>query len=664
MSDITANVVVSMPSQLFTMARSFKAVANGKIYIGKIDTDPVNPENQIQVYVENEDGSHVPVSQPIIINAAGYPVYNGQIAKFVTEQGHSMAVYDAYGAQQFYFPNVLKYDPDQLEKRLSLNTGASLIGTYSGASIQSEIDCINESIEIINNDELPNLSLGVASSIKTSVQIIDEIKDPSISYDAFGNSVFYNGRNLFCFRRSPEHVDTYTGMHSVCIAEILNNGACKIIWEYTDNTGNAPKDPTLSVSNPGNTLIISFQIHNVSSDTYTSGIIGYPDLSNTGKFLSSSELTTDHNVFLWGNVLQTPSGNFITSRYKIDGTGVEIISSSDTNLNENTTWSIVSTLSVGSFPTRTSVNECSLSYYRNQLVAIVRTQSGSSLGGFGYAKTSDLTGASGWQYFTTSVAFAGPRTEAYPDYDSPLVITGTTARTVTPMYRSNVSVSLTFDLSTFSTAQVVYQGDYLNVYASSKKVGEGIYEVISFDEIPDVLNKTKIQRFYFYTSQAGRPKTFLKYKSDWEQSLINGYPCYGNLALVNTTQSSSNLYFSFNERVGGINRIMLLIGPQTSPETLTPVIYKDDDSIYAYCYNVIVTGSNKPQIIEIIPVSSPLDFNYFGRLRLSLGRPLQLGCSSSVPGVRSPISSKLPFNMYNVVGNTTSPYVIIAFGKL
>lgn len=113
MTDITANVIVSMPSQLFTMARSFKAVANGEIYIGKIDTDPVNPENRIQVYVENEDGSQVPVSQPIIINAAGYPVYNGQIAKFVTVQGHSMAVYDAYGAKQFYFPNVLKYDPDQ-----------------------------------------------------------------------------------------------------------------------------------------------------------------------------------------------------------------------------------------------------------------------------------------------------------------------------------------------------------------------------------------------------------------------------------------------------------------------------------------------------------------------------------------------------------------------
>lgn len=132
MTDITANVIVSMPSQLFTMARSFKAVANGKIYIGKIDTDPVNPENQIQVYVENEDGSHVPVSQPIIINAAGYPVYNGQIAKFVTVQGHSMAVYDAYGVQQFYFPNVLKYDPDRLAQKLESEFGTKYIGAPSG----------------------------------------------------------------------------------------------------------------------------------------------------------------------------------------------------------------------------------------------------------------------------------------------------------------------------------------------------------------------------------------------------------------------------------------------------------------------------------------------------------------------------------------------------
>jgi hypothetical protein len=139
MSDITANIVVSMPSQLFTLARSFKAASNGSIYIGQIDTDPTIPSNQIQVYLQNEDGSTVPVPQPLSINMGGYPVYNGQIAKFVTVQGHSMAVYDAYGVQQFYYPNVLKYDPDQLRQELASSSGASLVGMPQGGTLAQNL---------------------------------------------------------------------------------------------------------------------------------------------------------------------------------------------------------------------------------------------------------------------------------------------------------------------------------------------------------------------------------------------------------------------------------------------------------------------------------------------------------------------------------------------
>lgn len=135
MSDIIPNVVVSMPSQLFTLARKFQAASNGKIYIGQIDKDPTIPENQIQVYLENEDGSTIPVAQPLIINQAGYPVYNGQIAKFVTVEGHSMAVYDSYGAQQFYYPNVLKYDPDQFAERLGGVGGDKLVGSSFGGTV-------------------------------------------------------------------------------------------------------------------------------------------------------------------------------------------------------------------------------------------------------------------------------------------------------------------------------------------------------------------------------------------------------------------------------------------------------------------------------------------------------------------------------------------------
>lgn len=138
---IIPNVVVSMPSQLFTLARKFQAASNGKIFIGKIDTDPTIPENQIQVYLENEDGTTVPVSQPLIINQAGYPVYNGQIAKFVTVQGHSMAVYDSYGAQQFYYPNVLKYDPDQLRAELASSGGSMLVG-HGGRTLNEAIGSV------------------------------------------------------------------------------------------------------------------------------------------------------------------------------------------------------------------------------------------------------------------------------------------------------------------------------------------------------------------------------------------------------------------------------------------------------------------------------------------------------------------------------------------
>jgi|SRR5476649_1941074 len=129
------NVVVSAPSQLFTLPNSFAAIAGGSIYIGKIDTDPTVTANQIQVYVQNADGSTTAVSQPISIGAGGYPEYNGVVAKFVTVEGQSMAVLDANGVRQFYYPDVLMYDPDQFKVQLSGPNGFEFIGrcpTVSG----------------------------------------------------------------------------------------------------------------------------------------------------------------------------------------------------------------------------------------------------------------------------------------------------------------------------------------------------------------------------------------------------------------------------------------------------------------------------------------------------------------------------------------------------
>ncbi|WP_413730847.1 phage tailspike protein [Sodalis sp. RH22] len=134
------NVVVSMPSQLFTLANSFQACANGSIYVGRIDTDPTVVANQIQVYVENADGTYTAVTQPISTNAGGYPVYAGQVAKFVTVEGQSMTILDSLGVQQFYFPNVIRYDPDQSGKRLGIPDVATLRLTIGEAGSIALLD--------------------------------------------------------------------------------------------------------------------------------------------------------------------------------------------------------------------------------------------------------------------------------------------------------------------------------------------------------------------------------------------------------------------------------------------------------------------------------------------------------------------------------------------
>lgn len=191
MSDITANVVVSMPNQLFTLARSFKAASGGKIYIGQIDTDPVNPANQIQVYLENEDGSHVPVAQPLIINAAGYPVYNGQIAKFVTVQGHSMAVYDMYGTQQFYYPNILKYDPDQLRVELNGPNGASIVGLKQGGKVQDALPDVYLPAEGVVIQSAAMIANGTAVDMTAKLQAaIDKAKSLGVKIDTGIRSYF------------------------------------------------------------------------------------------------------------------------------------------------------------------------------------------------------------------------------------------------------------------------------------------------------------------------------------------------------------------------------------------------------------------------------------------------------------------------------------------
>ncbi len=370
MSDITANVVVSMPSQLFTMARSFKAVANGKIYIGKIDTDPVNPENQIQVYVENEDGSHVPVSQPIIINAAGYPVYNGQIAKFVTEQGHSMAVYDAYGTQQFYFPNVLKYDPDQFEIRLSNQDGAGLVGIMPYGTVQDAIKWVvpevfpgsnaSEKLQAAVNYAVANKTRVVASGVYDVTAPVTIPGD--IIIDASTGEFTFNGIDYIFHPLGAKSVEIIGGKFT---ANAYHTQRPQVIFnDYPDGLANLPtrvvikdmqcfncgvgyimvncQDPTsVHVSVDNNYCKTDDNTDQYISDAGMSGEQGevYPYLMILGNTTASVDIGTPrksmfhvtNNTF---DVFMQSGGN--SDIYKIGGATTGGISTSNRFINRNT----------------------------------------------------------------------------------------------------------------------------------------------------------------------------------------------------------------------------------------------------------------------------------------------------------------------------------------
>jgi len=126
-SGITSKVG-GVSEQMFVLPRTFNDVSNGKVYIGKADTDPAKSENQIQVYLQNADGSKSAVPQPISLNSAGEAIYKGKSVKLVAGEEHSLAAYDASNVRKLYFSNMLKYDLDLLTQQLEGPVGAALIG--------------------------------------------------------------------------------------------------------------------------------------------------------------------------------------------------------------------------------------------------------------------------------------------------------------------------------------------------------------------------------------------------------------------------------------------------------------------------------------------------------------------------------------------------------
>lgn len=141
---------LEMPIHSFCMGRFLKNAEGGKVYVCKKGTPAdkmTEAENFLTLYKE-EGGEQVPVTQPVILNQVGLPVVDGNVVSILCPQEYALAVYDTYGEQQFYFPNVVKYGFEQNSReqwRRSLaEAGLTLVdGSFEeGATVNNATDAV------------------------------------------------------------------------------------------------------------------------------------------------------------------------------------------------------------------------------------------------------------------------------------------------------------------------------------------------------------------------------------------------------------------------------------------------------------------------------------------------------------------------------------------
>ncbi|MGL4752492.1 MAG: phage tailspike protein [Aeromonadaceae bacterium] len=181
---MTANIMVTPPYQPFLLPKKFGVVFNGEVWCGIADKNPQDiPSNQIQVYLENEDGSLTPVSQPLEINSGGFLVYNGNPAKFVTNSNYSLLVRDSIGAQVWYEPSMESVNPNVL----------SALFEQLKLDVDQKVNDVNSRVDALYSasvDTIEDLRKKTPTKIGEVVYVRSSITPPAGTFGYFGGGHF------------------------------------------------------------------------------------------------------------------------------------------------------------------------------------------------------------------------------------------------------------------------------------------------------------------------------------------------------------------------------------------------------------------------------------------------------------------------------------------
>lgn len=93
-----------------------RPVFNGSVFVGTPGTDPTIEANQKQVTLRQENGTEVPVSQPVLTGAGGVPIFNGSPVELLVDGNYSLTVLNSKDSQVYHIDNTFSGAPVTVDR--------------------------------------------------------------------------------------------------------------------------------------------------------------------------------------------------------------------------------------------------------------------------------------------------------------------------------------------------------------------------------------------------------------------------------------------------------------------------------------------------------------------------------------------------------------------
>lgn len=181
--------IVEIPYDYYPNFNKDGPLYNGKIFIGKVNTDPEIIANQKPVTYQDSCDCVVetPIIQPIRTSSGGVPIYNNSPVRLFVEGSYSMKVLDKGGNLIYYVPDTTNGVPvtvDQLDAAINDTIISLTLAEYKDASSEFKVGAIiyikdrAAKFEVINGTGTANdLNIIASTSVNQSISMIrDNIK--------------------------------------------------------------------------------------------------------------------------------------------------------------------------------------------------------------------------------------------------------------------------------------------------------------------------------------------------------------------------------------------------------------------------------------------------------------------------------------------------------